>query len=184
MDKNSIRHIVLSKRNALSAQEIREKSKIIHEKLFALPEFVKAKTVCLFMSFGSEVHTQEVIEYCFGHGKKVVIPAMAGSMGELVPAEFLGFDKLKEVAFGIKEPHPVKKVPIEEIDLVVAPGIAFDEQFNRIGFGKGYYDKFLSKFPSNVPIVAIAFDFQVLLQIPTEAHDKKMSKIITEKRII
>ena len=184
MDKNSLRHIILSKRNALSAQEIREKSKAIHEKLLSLPEFLDARTVCLYMSFGSEVHTQEVIEHCFGRGKKVLIPAMAGSLGDLVPAEFLGFEKLKEAAFGIKEPFPVKEVPVEEIDLVISPGVAFDEKLNRIGFGKGFYDKFLSKIPPRVPVIAIAFDLQVLPEIPVEAHDKKMTKIITERRII
>ena len=184
MDKRTIRRIIISKRNALTQQEIREKSKLIHEKLLSLPDFLGAQTACLYMSFGSEVRTPELIEHCFGVGKKVVIPAMAGSLGELVPAEFEGFDKLKEAAMGIMEPFPVKQVPIEEINLVIAPGVAFDEKLNRIGFGKGYYDKFLAKIPAGVPVIAIAFDLQVLPEIPVEPHDREMLKIITEKRII
>lgn len=184
MDKLSARKFALAKRNALSAQEVRDKSRLISEKLFAQDEFFTAQTVCVYVSFGNEVHTHEIIEKCAGMQKKIVVPCMAGSETDLVPAEFLGFDKLKTVLFGIQEPFPVKQVPFEEIDLVIAPGVAFDEKLNRVGFGKGFYDKFLVHLKPNTPIVALAFDFQVVDSVHAELTDVKITKIITEKRVI
>lgn len=185
MDKEGIRRFVLSKRNMLSVQEIREKSRVIHEKLFTqAPEFAKAQCVFVYLSFGSEVSTPEIIEKCMGVGKKVCVPVVLNQLGDMVAAEFSGFDRVKENSFGIKEPFPVKEVPLEEISLVLAPGVAFDENFNRIGFGRGYYDRFLSRLPRKVPVIALAFDFQVVDSVPVTQSDVKIKKIITEKRII
>lgn len=184
MNKEAIRRTILARRNALSAQEIRRKSNEIAQSLFHREEFLNAKEVCVYLSFGSEVRTEEIIEQCSLLEKKVVVPAMVNELGDLEPAEFLGFDKLKKTFFGIQEPFPVKKVPIEEISLVIAPGVAFDMQKNRIGFGKGYYDRFLARLAHNVPIIALAFELQIVEPIEPTQNDIKMTKIITEKRLI
>ncbi len=183
MDKESIRKLVLARRNALSLHDVREKSKLIQENLFLQTEFIQASTVCLYIAFGNEVSTKEIIEECYKYNKKVVVPVMFGD-NDLEAAEFLGFDKLKPVLFGIQEPFPVKPVKIDEINLVIAPGVAFDEKLNRIGFGKGYYDKFLAKLSKGIPIIALAFEMQVLKEVPSYETDIKMNKIITEKRMI
>ena len=184
MSKETIRRTILGKRNVMSVHEIREKSKAISQALFKREEFLKAKTVCVYIGFGSEVRTDEIIEQCALLGKKVVVPAMTNELGDLEPAEFLGFDKLKKTFFGIQEPFPAKKIPIEEIDLVVAPGVAFDTQKNRVGFGKGYYDRFLARLAHNVPIIALAFELQIVESIEPTPNDIKMTRIITEKRLI
>ncbi len=184
MNKEQIRKVVLSKRNALSHQEIKEKSKSIAEKLFAQPEFTEARTVCLYISFGSEVKTEAIIEECALRSKKIVIPSMVGMSGELVAAEFLGFEKLRKTFFGIMEPYPVQQVSLDNIDLVVAPGVAFDKDHNRVGFGKGYYDRFLAKLLPGIPKIALAFDLQIVEPFKAEETDVRMTKIITESRIL
>ena len=116
--------------------------------------------------------------------KKVVVPVIDKDSNEIIPAEYPGFDRLKKGAYGIMEPTSIKEFPKEKINLVIVPGIAFDENGNRVGFGKGYFDRFLAKLPDGTPAIALAFDLQIVKHIPVAEHDKKMKKIITEKREI
>ena len=101
----------------------------------------------------------------------------------LIPSEITKESDLMLNSFGYYEPKNISPVDPEEIDLVIVPGVVFDKSFNRIGFGKGYYDRILSKLKPSAKKVAIAHDFQVLQSIPTEDHDIKMDMIITEETI-
>ncbi|MEK6942231.1 MAG: phosphoribosylamine--glycine ligase [archaeon] len=181
IEKEKIRTLINHRRNRLSPHEIREKSKAIREKLFELPEFKNAKNIFCYISFSSEVRTIEFIEKCAKLKKKVLVPVVDKNSNEITPAEYPGFDRLKKGAYGIMEPAVAKEFPKEKIDLVIVPGIAFDENCNRIGFGKGYFDKFLAKLEPATPTIALAFDLQIVARIPASEHDIKMKKIITEK---
>ena len=134
----------------------------------------------VFGSFNSEGHTHEMIKDAL-RNKTVIIPKVAHS--ELEPSVIIDFDNLIPAKFGILEPIELMKIAYKNIDLVLVPGIVFDKEGHRIGYGFGYYDKFLKKVPKAVK-VGLAFDFQIVDRIPAEEHDVPVDFIITEKRII
>lgn len=179
--KKQLRNDILEKRNSLPKEEVISKSRSIEEKLFGLDSYKKSKTAMLFVSFNREVNTHDMIKKSFGK-KNVVIPKVMQQ--EIEPSIIIDFDNLIPAGkFGILEPIEIMKIAYKNIDLVLVPGIAFDSEGHRIGYGFGYYDKFLKKVPKAVKI-GLAFDFQIVDKIPKEEHDVPVDFIITEKRII
>lgn len=158
-----------------------EKSREIEERLFSLPEFTSARVILFFASFQSEVDTVPMIRRALTFGKRVVLPKVKGA--ELVLHEIVDLDKdVSPGTWGIPEPHGSSPVMLEEIDLIIVPGAAYDEQGNRVGYGAGFYDKLLSEFKKMT--VAVAFECQIVPNAPAEIHDIPVKKIVTEKRII
>ena len=179
--KNQLRDDILEKRNSLPKEEVTSKSRNIEERLFNLDPYKKSRTVMLFVSFNNEVYTHDMIKKSFGK-KNVVIPKVMQQ--EIEPSVIIDFDSLIPAGkFGILEPIEIMKIAYKNIDLVLVPGIAFDSGGHRIGYGFGYYDKFLKKVPKAVK-VGLAFDFQIVDRIPAEEHDVPVDFIITEKRVI
>jgi len=184
--KEKIRRAVGKLRNNHSPRELDGKSAVIVSKLFETGEYKRAKTVVFYASKEGEVNTMPAIKRALGE-KTVLVPFVSG--GEIIPVRIRSPRELAPGSFGV--PEPVKEVVEKKenrfspgrADLVIVPGVAFDEKGNRIGYGKGYYDKFLKK-TSKARTVALAFEFQVVPEIPTENHDVTVQKIITEKRII
>jgi len=174
--KAQLRKQMLMKRNALSEKEIKEKSREIKEKLFSLPEFKEAETVAFYISKGSEVATREMIDEAIEKGKEIVVPVTNDEI------EFVKYSSnLKIGKFGV--PEPEHRVPEEkEPDLVILPGLAFDLDLHRLGYGKGYYDKKLKSMKSKR--IGICFDLQVVDAIPRHEHDERLDLTITEKRKI
>ena len=179
--KNQIKESLLEKRDSLSKQDIIEKSKKIEEKLFNTEQYKKSRTIMFFVSFSSEVNTHDMIKKTLGN-KNVVIPKVI--QHEIEPSVIIDFDNLVSSGkFGILEPIEVMKIAYKNIDLVLVPGVAFDKEGHRIGYGFGYYDKFLKKVPKAVKI-GLCYDFQVVDKIPKEEHDVPVDYIVTEERII
>lgn len=159
-------------------EEIRcRKSEQIKEELFRSSLFRKARTVMCYVSFGGEVRTQDLIKEARQSGKIVVVP-VCGCNRHMKPCLFPEDGKLKKGLYGIDEPVNRKFIGCEDIDLIIVPGLAFDKAGNRLGRGKGYYDNFLRQIPSTVPSVGLAYDFQVVTQIPAAEHDTALTKII------
>ena len=183
--KADIREFVLKKRNFISARQRRQKSSAIDKKLFSMPAFRKAKTVFTYISFRSEVSTRGIIKKCLSLGKKVAVPVADMKLGKIIPVQFESFSSLKKSRFGVPEPALENsiKIPASKIDFIVVPGVAFDTSRNRIGYGKGFYDRFLSRH-GKIPNAAIAFEAQLLSSVPAGSADMKVRKIITENRII
>ena len=179
--KNKIKESILEKRNSLPKESILEKSAKIEKNLFNLDQYKKSKTAMFFVSFNSEANTHEMIKKALGK-KTVVIPKVVEH--EIEPSVIIDFDNLVSSGkFGILEPIDLMKIAYKNIDLVAVPGIAFDKEGHRIGYGFGYYDKFLRKVPKAVKI-GLCFDFQVVDRIPREEHDVPVDLIVTEGRII
>ncbi|MAG91630.1 5-formyltetrahydrofolate cyclo-ligase [Candidatus Woesearchaeota archaeon] len=179
--KNNLKEKILAKRNSLSKDEITEKSRKIEEKLFSLEQYNNSKTIMFFVSFNSEVNTHEMIKKTLG-SKTVVVPKVLQS--EIEPSVIIDFDSLVPSGkFGILEPIEIMKTAYKNIDLVLVPGAAFDNKGHRIGYGFGYYDKFLAKVKKSIKI-GLAFDFQVVDSIPNEKHDVPVDLIVTEERVI
>ncbi len=184
--KSDLRKIILSKRNSMPLEHVREKSRIISEKLFSTEEYKKSNTVFIYMDFKNEVRTLDLINKMLNENKHVVIPYTDTVNTLIIPVEITNIKSdLKCSSFGYLEPRTekVKEVEISKIDLIIVPGVVFDKRLNRIGFGKGYYDRILIKKRQDTKAIAIAYEFQVLDEIPFEDHDIKMEMIITEENI-
>ena len=179
--KNSLRESMLEKRNSLTKGEISKKSIKIKENLFSLDEFKKSKVVMFYVSFNNEIYTHDMIKESL-KSKTIVVPKVANN--EIEPSIIIDFDQLiPSGKFGILEPIEAMKINPKNIQIVIVPAIAFDKNGHRIGYGLGYYDKFLAKVPKALKI-GLAFDFQVEEKLPTEGHDAPVDMIITDKEII
>ncbi len=178
--KEKIRQEVLELRDSLKKEEILEHSEQIRKKLFVLDAFSKSRIVMFYASFQSEVHTHQMIALAL-LSKKVLLPKM--SQQEIIPSLILSMENLLQSEHGILEPIDALPVKHSTIDLVIVPGIAFDSFGHRLGFGKGYYDKFLKKATHAVKI-GLAFDFQVVDSLPSEAHDVAMDIVVTPTKVI
>jgi 5-formyltetrahydrofolate cyclo-ligase len=179
MTKDEIRDEIKAKRRALSADDIRIMSDKISSRLFALDCFKKASVVMTYLSAFKEPSTDSILDKLFSDNKKIVVPISNTEDFTITPSYLTSPDELIRGAYGIKEPKSCIKADISDIDIAVIPAIAFDKRGCRIGFGKGYYDRFLSEFKGIK--IGICYDFQLLERVPTSEHDISMDMIITEK---
>lgn len=188
-DKEEIRNEIIRKRNELSKDEIAKKSQIIGEKLSSLSAFVKARTILFYVSFRNEVETHPLIERSLSLGKKVIVPRVNQEKKELELYEISSLEELTSGSWNIPEPDPkkAKMANLEEIDTVIVPGVVFDENGNRIGYGGGYYDRRLAVIrkikKEKVRFIGLGFDFQVKKEIPQGMSDVKVDSLVTEKRL-
>ncbi|HLG23960.1 MAG TPA: 5-formyltetrahydrofolate cyclo-ligase [Candidatus Nanoarchaeia archaeon] len=179
--KEEIRKLVLDKRDRLSKTQVSAASLVISKNLKKLGSFKDAKTIMFYVSFGNEVYTHDLIKEYLSV-KSAAVPKIVEH--EIEPSLVIDFDSLAPSGkFGIPEPMELMKVSYKGIGAVLVPGVAFDKNGHRIGFGFGHYDKFLKKVPHAVKI-GLAFDFQVVDLIPKEEHDVAMDFIVTEKRVV
>lgn len=183
--KDKLRKKLMRIRNDLSKSEVLEKSKQIKKRLFAMDKFEQASTILFYVSYDNEVYTHDMIKEGISNRKNVIVPISDKENRRLILSKLESLDDLDYGAYGILKPKKerVKKVSLDMIDLIIVPGVGFDEQGYRVGHGKGYYDDLLrnSKKASHI---GLAFEAQIVKKIPTEDHDLPVHKIITEKRII
>ena len=179
--KDKIRKQVLAARDNMLPALRATKSQEIEERLFSLSKFKSACAVVFFASFRSEVETGPMIRRALASGKRVILPKVKGKELELF--EIRNFDKdVSPGAWGIPEPQESAPVTLDQIDVIVVPGAAFDEFGNRLGYGAGFYDRLLSEFQKLA--IAVAFEVQIVPKIPADQHDVPVRKIVTEKRVI
>lgn len=181
-NKNLIRKRILNLlRNQKEEDRIR-KSLVILEKLFAAPEFQRAKRILFYAAFDGEVDTFEMMKRSQKLGKHIALPTINLDEKKIIPMLVHDLDKdLVPGPYGIKQPgyKAEDALDLTEIDLFVVPGLAFDNDRHRLGRGAGYYDRFLAGLPCDIPSVGIAFDFQIVDALPHQAHDIPLSRIIT-----
>jgi 5-formyltetrahydrofolate cyclo-ligase len=180
-EKSLLRKEVLHKRNSMSHFEISTKSKLIQQKLIESPVFNQSKSIGLYLAIGSEVQTWEIINYSLELGKTVLLPRIMSNDLRFYVVDLKDFEKnsFDVNRFGIKEPK-IDNKPADFIDLLIIPGIVFDMYGFRIGYGYGYYDKYLTnnKFSKSI---GLAYDFQLIKKhIPILPHDRKIDVLITE----
>jgi|LGOV01.1.fsa_nt_gb 5-formyltetrahydrofolate cyclo-ligase len=180
--KSKIRKETLNKRKNLTTKEVQEKSQNIYNRLISLALLNKQNTL-LYMDFRNEVATSQMIQTVIEHTGFVLLPRVTGK--QLTIHKIQNLEELVLSDYGILEPKVgYNLVDYTEIDLILAPGVAFDRQCFRLGYGGGFYDKLLSQKRKEVPVIALAFDCQLIETVPTEPHDYKMDMIITEMEII
>lgn len=177
-NKASIRKELKEKRKQFSKEEAEAFGKEIFKNLKNMPEYKGAKNICLYMDSFNEVRTKSIIRSAKALGKKVFVPVVDG---ENIYISKLTYPLVKG-NFGIQEPKKKVFADANDIDLFFVPGIAFDRQGNRLGFGCGYYDKLL-KDAGSIKI-GLLYDFQLVADLPTDKHDIKMDYLVSEKGVI
>lgn len=185
--KNDFRKKIIELRKSKSSNFINEASTEIINKLLTLKDFERASTVMIYLDFNNEVKTNYLANTLMSLGKKVLIPITVKSDKTLVPSEIKNLDyELHLGTYGIREPKEqfIRVTPINSIDILIVPAVAFDINKYRLGYGGGFYDKFIEKLREGTTTIGLAFEFQVFDSIPKENHDAKLNYVITEKRII
>jgi 5-formyltetrahydrofolate cyclo-ligase len=184
-DKGEIRKRILRVRNAMTREEIAAGSCAIVKRLITLEQIQRASTLMVYLGFGSEALVDDLIRWGWGAGKRIAVPLCSPVGRRLVACRIDGFDELETGHYGIREPKAdrLRPVPQGEIDAVVVPAVAFDRRGHRIGYGGGYYDRFLPAMP-RVPRIGAAFARQIVAEIPAAPHDATVDRIVTEQEII
>ena len=179
--KHKVRSEMCSKLASCSQLEKSRKSAIIKKLLFNEEEFKRSKVVMFYVSLKDEVDTLAMVDEALAMGKRVCVPVIIMEEKRLIAGQIHNRQQdLERQHFGIFEPRPgkVKEVPLDDIDLVVVPGVAFDKKNVRLGRGHGYYDRFLSGLPKKTVTFGLAFDFQVIDSLPRDSHDVPVFKTI------
>ena len=176
MDKKELRKKYTKIRAEVKNKE--EKDKLIREKLRELEIYKKAKSVFVFISYKSEVDTREIIENILEDGKKLLVPLVKGK--EMIAVEVKGIGDLEENKMGILEPKDGEEV--KDVDLTITPGLAFDKDGYRLGYGGGFYDKFFAKV--DTIRLGIGYSDQFVESIVHEEYDKPLEYLLTDEGLV
>mgnify|MGYP000855910693 CR=1 FL=1 len=186
MNKFELRSYMVNKRSRITAKIRTEKSEIIINKLRSLQVYLDAKLILVYVSFRSEVETHSFINQALRDGKRIAVPLTISDAKLLLPCEIFSLDDLAPRTLGILEPdkNNTNEVNRKDIDLAVVPGLAFDLHGNRLGFGAGYYDRFLPSLRKDAITIGVCFDEQLVEQLPVEVFDVPLDGVLTNLELI
>jgi 5-formyltetrahydrofolate cyclo-ligase len=173
-------------RNELSSQERIKRSMLIEDNLFKIEHVMRATTIMFYVAFRNEVHTLSMIERALASGKRVGVPASRIKEKKILICELTDPDgELHQGRLGILEPKPlcIRQMELSQVDVVVLPGIAFDEMGFRLGYGGGYFDRLLNA-SQEQQLIGLAYEFQIISAVPHLTHDVRVQQLVTEQRII
>ncbi|MDD4120729.1 MAG: 5-formyltetrahydrofolate cyclo-ligase [Clostridia bacterium] len=175
MDKSFVRSLI----KKIFVYNKDTKSEIISKRLFSMSEYINARSIFVYLSTEREVDTKMIIGNSFERGKKVFVPKLYGSTMRAI--QIYESTSFKEGVFGAKEPLTDEDCQEEDIDLAIVPMVSFDQNLNRLGHGKGYYDTWLKN--KVIFKIGICFEDYKYSKLAVESHDIKMDLIITEKKV-
>ena len=184
LTKVQLRESYLARRAALTTVERRQMSAAIANSICDMPAFQDSRTVMLYMALPQEVQTAAILAEGRRQGKRMAVPVVKpyGLVAAELPAGELQF---QPGPFGIPEPAVGTAIlSPEDINCVLVPGIAFDRRGARLGFGKGYYDRFLCRLPATAHVCGLAFSLQVVDHVPDMPHDVRMQSLATEQGVL
>jgi 5-formyltetrahydrofolate cyclo-ligase len=188
--KKEFRKYYIEMRSRLGREEAVEKSRLLFERICSLEQYMKAHVVLAYMSFGSEVSTDQFICRCIRDGKTVALPKVVKEDGKGCRLGIYAItDPVADVVpgfRGIREPDTSRTRLLDpgEIDLAVVPGVAFDAAGNRLGYGAGCYDRLLPMLRRDCLKIGAAFEIQLADALPTDGHDFRLDVVVTESRTI
>ncbi len=182
MSKEQIRREIADKRETLDRPWLETASDRVVENFQTMDVFRSSATIALYMALGGEVNLDVLFPLCWKLGKRTCIPIFNSTSKIYEMAEVSEETEYRTGHYGIREPLSPILCSMDSIDLIAVPGVAFDRKGGRLGRGGGYYDRLLEGFGGDS--VAVTFDFQILPQIPCEAHDKPVDSIVSEIEII
>ncbi len=174
-EKSALRKLLLEKRDATSFEFINISSKSIHKKLKKISEFNNAKKIGCYYPIGSEVRTQDIMLEAINEGKEVFLPKVVGK--NLSFRKILGLESLQKGSFDIMEPKD-DCPEAENLDIVLVPTVGISSSGIRLGYGHGYYDRFLAS--NKITSIALTFQKQLIKSIPSFEHDIRMDWVVTE----
>ena len=175
MDKTALRRQIREKKRAMSLEEIQERSARLGELFAKTDAYRNAKTIYGYMPYNQEVRTVPILEQAIRDDKRVAVPKVYGDIMRFIYLEDLS--QVEKSDMGIPEPVADEPVANDKTALVLMPGLAFDESGHRIGYGGGFYDKFLNAEPDH-PTVALCYDFQMFDHLDTEEFDIPVDMVI------
>lgn len=185
-NKKGLRAEAFLRRESLSASQLALWNRLIHERVLHFPPYLSSSSVALYSPIGNEVATDGIRCHALRTGKRLFYPKLGARAGlDMVQVE--SPEELKPGRYGILEPTGSRIMTQEDREglVVFVPGLAFDLQGNRLGRGKGWYDRALALLGDRVRLVALAYEFQIITEkVPAESWDRRVHHIITESRII
>jgi 5-formyltetrahydrofolate cyclo-ligase len=182
-DKLAVRQNMRRERNAMSLDDVLNLSRAIEDRLFDCKDFSVCQNIMFVLSFGNEVHTDDMITRSFKDLKQVYVPRLITRERRLEVCEIKDMDQEFELGqYGIREPSRSnsKVVSLSKIDAVIVPGLAFDRSGARIGYGRGYFDWLFKQLPDKALRLGVAYEFQVMESIPQDSWDERVKMIFTE----
>lgn len=185
--KKEFRKKVISLRKTQQPDFIKKNSDIIKDKLLKMDCIKNASTIMLYLDFNNEVITDNLIKELISLDKIVASPITIIKEKKLIPCQIKDFENgIQYGAYNIREPKPncSPEINIKDIDVVIVPAVAYDINGFRLGYGGGFYDRFLENIREDAVTIGIAFDLQIFNEVPKEPHDAQLDYIITESRII
>ena len=181
MNKSEIRKRIISLRNSLTEEELKKANNIITDKVINSDFYKNAKSIFIYISFGSEVNTIDIINNALKCNKEIYVPKTNKMKKEMEAIRIHNLDNMSVDKWGILEPNNVDENLIgTKFDLIIMPGVAFDKGGNRIGYGGGYYDKYISKYQHKTTLLALAYNIQIVESIESDEHDIKVDCIIAD----
>lgn len=175
MDKQELRRVIREKKRAMTQEEILTASALLAEQFYQTPQYKNAKTIYGYLPYNQEVRTVPMLRQALLDGKKVAVPKVYGDEMRFIYMEDL--EKTATGYAGIPEPIADEPVARDPTALVLMPGLAFDRTGNRMGYGGGFYDKFLADEPDH-PTVALCYEFQLLPSVPREEYDVPVDVVL------
>lgn len=183
-EKKELRQRVRKKLLEINPEELAEKSLKLCQRLMEQSEYTKAEVVMVFLSLPQEVDTSSFVLRCWQDRKRVLAPKVSWNQRRMMPLEIRSFsDGLVISSLGIREPAAGIPFPISLIDLVVVPGLSFDDSGNRLGRGRGFYDRFLAHPEFHGVACGVAFEVQVTKSLPVDPLDRRVNMLVTEKKV-
>ena len=185
--KNSNLSIVAERLGKFTKEELAQKYEIIERRLFEFANFMESQMVFLYTPVNGEISTENIIKKALQIEKQLVLPALTTTKNVINLYKITNYNKdLVTGANDILEPDikKCKKIPLEDIDIAIIPGLAFDDKGGRVGFGNDYYRRLISKLPETCRKISLAYEEQVVDQIQMESRKYTVDIIITDKRII
>ena len=184
-EKKRVREMIRARRSSLAAEDKNKMDKMIMERLIGTDIFRAATKVFTFVSFRNEVDTKWLIGHSLSMGKRVFVPLTMKEHRCLEIREITGMNDLQPGYMGIHEPTESCPIfPLDELNLIIVPGLAFDSKGRRLGYGGGYYDSVLSDLPDSIIKIAPIYSFQLLERIPLDPWDERVDYVVTENEII
>jgi len=185
-EKHQLRKLLFDERGKYSKKEVSRNSTIITQKVFELEEFYQAKIISTYLGRDDEVQTIDIISKSWSAGKVVMVPVVDTARASIYFSRLTDLTHLSKGQYNILEPRieRISVLPLTSADVIIVPGLGWDAQGHRLGHGRGFYDRALKSVAARSITVGLAFEWQVLENIPTEVHDRPVDLIITENRVI
>jgi 5-formyltetrahydrofolate cyclo-ligase len=180
--KNDIRNSILNKRSNLPQHQISEFSHEIYQKIINWPFFKEANSIMIYYAFKNEVLTDDIIHHALNTGKQVILPKSIKEGRKIIPCKINSLDQLKSGNYGVMEPPTNDISEKSQIDVIFVPGVAFDNKGFRIGYGAGYYDRFLKGYTGIK--AGVCFELQLVENAYPHEYDIPMDYLVTEKEIL